>query len=235
MKFTDPLIKGTLVKRYKRFLADIELDNGDLITAHCANPGSMLGVKDPGMPVWVSHNDNPKRKLKYTWEIVEADDTLIGLNTGLPNKLAFEAINQAQIPELSGYANMKPEVKYGTNSRIDLLLSDAEKTNCYVEVKNVHLKRGPHAEFPDSVTARGTKHLGELIKVVESGMRAVMLYIVQRDDCTQFKVAEDIDPFYAEAFIKAHKAGVEMLCYCCTITPQGIMLSKSLPIDFEIN
>lgn len=182
MKFPAPLQRATLIQRYKRFLADVKLDDGTIVTAHCANPGSMMGLKDPGMTVWVSPASNPKRKLKYDLQLVEADNTLVAINTGNPNKLVEEAILDGTIAELKGYDTLRREVKYGVNSRIDILLSSAGKADCYVEVKNVHLLREPGLiEFPDSVTARGAKHLEELGDMVEKGHRAVMVYLVQRD------------------------------------------------------
>lgn len=230
MKFPDPLIPGRLLKRYKRFLADVELEDGSVVTAHCANPGSMMGLVDPGNPVWLSPARNPERKLRYTWEIVAADGNPVGINTALPNGLAEEAIAAGRIAELAGYPNLKREVKYGKNSRIDLLLSGDGRPDCYVEVKNVTLRRGDLAEFPDAVTARGAKHLAELSRVVEAGGRAVMLYIAQRDDCASFAVAGDIDPTYQAAFHDALTSGVEAICYACKVTPESIELHHPLPL-----
>ncbi|GAB6053536.1 DNA/RNA nuclease SfsA [Magnetospira thiophila] len=232
MDFPTPLLRGKLIKRYKRFLADVELDNGDLVTAHCANSGSMLSCKDPGSEVWLSESDNPKRKLKYTWELIRIGTGLVGINTGLPNKLVAEAITDGTITELQGYATLKPEQKYGQNSRIDILLSDPDRPPCYVEVKNVTLMRDGSglAEFPDAVTSRGTKHLQELTDMVAEGARAVMVYLVQREDCTRFRVATDIDPTYDRALKAAVEAGVETLCHACNLTPDGITVAKPLPI-----
>jgi sugar fermentation stimulation protein A len=231
MKFHAPLIPGTLVQRYKRFLADVTLEDGTMITAHVANPGSMLGMKDPGMKVWLSPAANPKRKLNYSWELADIDGALVNVNTGHPNKVADEAILAGSIPELSGYATQKREVKYGENSRIDILLSNPDEAQlCYVEVKSVTLKRGDEAEFPDSVTARGTKHLIELGSMAEQGHRAVMLYLVQRQDCTAFSIAQDIDPVYADALQTALSRGVEVLCYSCQISTDEIIVSKPLKI-----
>ena len=200
MKFASPLQPGRLVKRYKRFLADIELDDGGLITAHCPNPGSMMGLKAPGSRCWVSESADPKRKLKHTLEVLEADGTLVAMNTMSPNKIAEAAIRAGEIDALSGYDAIRREVKYGENSRIDLLLSDPDRPDCYVEVKNCHLMRTPGlAEFPDSVTARGAKHLYELSQRVRAGDRAVQLFIVQRGDCSTLSPAADLDPAYAEA------------------------------------
>ncbi len=233
MKFPAPLHKGKLLKRYKRFLADVELENGEVVTAHCANPGSMLGLKEPGIDVWLSPALNPERKLKWDWQLSEIEihgnTAKVGINTGHPNKIVFEAIEQGQVPELTGYARQKAEVKYGKNSRIDILLDDDGKPPCYVEIKNVHLLRETgKAEFPDSVTARGAKHLGELSNVVADGGRAVMFYLVQRDDADHMQLAEDIDPAYVEAFRRAHAAGVEALVYSCRLSVEEIVLDKRI-------
>lgn len=237
MKFPNPLIKGTLIKRYKRFLADVTLETGEEITAHCANPGSMLGLKDPGSTVWLSPATNPKRKLKYSWELIETNDfnkkTLVGINTSLPNKLAEEAILNGTIKELRDYQNLKREVKYGENSRIDILLDNPEinEQKCYVEIKNVHLLREKNlAEFPDSVTARGAKHLKELSDMVKQGHRAVMFYLIQREDCTSFSLAEDIDKAYKDAFLKAIDTGVEAIAYKCKLTTTEIKVTKPVKI-----
>ncbi len=243
MKFHADLIPGKLIHRYKRFLADVELQDGSVITAHCANPGAMLGLKEPGSTVWLSPAANPKRKLKFSWELVEqkgnGKSDFIGINTGHPNKLVEEAIADGTITELQGYEATRREVKYGSNSRIDLLLSGpttpaSPHDLCYVEVKNVHLlrKKG-RAEFPDSVTARGAKHLAELAEMVRLGHRAVMVYVIQRSDATSFSLAADIDPAYAAAFSAAQSAGVEAIAYKCTLTPKEIKLSKPLPITIE--
>ncbi len=237
MKFPNPLIKGTLIKRYKRFLADVTLENGEEITAHCANPGAMLGLKDPGSTVWLSPATNPKRKLKYSWELIETNDfnkkTLVGINTSLPNKLAEEAILNGTIKELSNYQTLKREVKYGENSRIDILLDNPEisEQKCYVEIKNVHLLREKNlSEFPDSVTARGAKHLKELSNMVAEGHRAVMLYLIQRDDCTRFSLAEDIDKAYKDAYLKAIDTGVEAIAYKCKLTTTEIKVTKPVTL-----
>ena len=234
MKYPDPLIGGRLIKRYKRFLADIELENGKVIVAHCANPGSMLYLKEPGAKVWVSLARNPNRKLKYTWEMISVNNTLIGLNTGLPNKIVEDAIKEGLVAELSGYNSLRREVKYGNNSRIDILLQSSKRPDCYVEVKSVTLKRpgkiNKLAEFPDSVTARGTKHLKQLSDQVMNGDRGVMFYLVQREDCTQFSIADDIDPNYSDAFRVAWKAGVEMLCYGCSVSKEAIKIKRKLEV-----
>ncbi|MFC7049408.1 DNA/RNA nuclease SfsA [Emcibacter nanhaiensis] len=230
MKFTEKLTRGILIKRYKRFLADVELDSGEIVTAHCANSGSMMGLKDPGNEVWLSPAANPKAKLDWKWELVRADDALVGINTSHPNKLVEEAILDGTIEELSGYENLRREMKYGRNSRIDIFLSGHDdRPDCYVEVKNVTLAREPQvAEFPDAVTARGTKHLYELADMVKEGHRAMMVYLVQREDCTIFRVAEDIDPAYAKALAEAKATGVEAVCYSCSLTPTEIKVNRPM-------
>ena len=234
MKFPDPLIRGTLVKRYKRFLSDVELESGDIVVAHCANSGSMLSVKEPGSEVWLSPARNPDRKLRYTWELIKVGDTFVGINTALPNKIVEEAIVAGKIPELEGYETLRREVKYGKNSRIDILLEDPKRPTCYVEVKNVTLRRdleGGPVGFPDAVTTRGAKHLVELSDMVREGHRAVMMYLVQREDGDTFTIAGDIDPDYKSALDKAMAAGVEVLCYQCTLDTEGIDVSKPVAVD----
>ena len=236
MRFSQPLVRGRLLRRYKRFLADIELDGGEIVTAHCANPGSMLGLKDPGISAWLSKSDNPKRKLAWSLEVVEVDagrgPTLVGINTGHPNRLVEDAITAGAIAELTGYETLRREVKYGKNSRIDLLLSNDGTPDCYVEVKNVHLVREPGlAEFPDSVTARGAKHLDELSDMVKQGARAAMFYLVQRGDTERVMIARDIDPVYGEALDRARKAGVEVVAYGCEVTAEGIEVTGALPFS----
>lgn len=235
MKFAAPLVSGRLVKRYKRFLADVVLDeDGNEITAHCANPGSMLGLKEPGSRVWLSPSDNPKRKLKYSWEVIEADGALVGINTAHPNKLVEEAIEAGRIEALSGYASLRREVKYGKNSRIDILLEASDGKQTFVEVKNVHLMREQGlAEFPDSVTARGAKHLVELGDMVAEGHRAAMVFLVQRPDCTKLSLAADIDPAYAKAFAEARDAGVEAYAIGCDVRLDGIDAVKPVEIVIE--
>ncbi|MEL7029046.1 MAG: DNA/RNA nuclease SfsA [Pseudomonadota bacterium] len=228
MDLPDPLFEGRLLRRYKRFLADVALDDGAEVTAHCPNPGAMLGVAPEGGRVWLSHHDSPKRKLKYTWELVEADDALIGINTGAPNRIAEEAVRAGRVAGLPQGA-VRREVKYGRNSRIDLLIEPEGAPPCFVEVKNVHLSRQKGlAEFPDCVTARGAKHLAELADRVRAGDRAVMLFVVQRPDCDRFALARDIDAAYAKAFDAARQAGVEMLCYDCEVTIRSIVLRRRI-------
>jgi sugar fermentation stimulation protein A len=231
MRFPAPLIEARLIRRYKRFLADVELADGTVTTVHCANPGAMTGLAEPGMRVLLSRSASPTRKLPLSWELVEADGGLIGINTAHPNRLVEDAIIAGTIAELAGYDAIRREVKYGRNSRIDLLLSGAGRAQAYVEVKNVHLARKPPlAEFPDCVTARGTKHLGELSDMVAAGHRAVMVYLVQRGDCTAFRLAADIDPTYAAAFVRARAAGVEAIAYDCRIGPQEVVVDRPLPM-----
>ncbi len=231
MRFPDPLIRGRLLRRYKRFLSDIELDNGEIVVAHCANPGSMTGLKDTGAPVWLSPSRNPKRKLKYSWELIQVDGHMVGINTAWPNRIVEEAVAAQMVPELAGYPSMRREVPYGRNSRIDLLLEAADRPPCYLEVKNVHLKRSAGlAEFPDSVTKRGTKHLRELSEMARQGARAVMFFLVQRGDCASFRVAADIDPDYDRALHAALDHGVEVLCYSCRVGEEAIELDRPLPV-----
>ncbi len=236
MEFPDPLIRGTLVKRYKRFLADVTLESGETVTAHCANSGSMLSVNAPGSEVWLSPARNPERKLRYTWELIRVGEALVGINTQHPNAIVAEAIAAGAIPELTGYGSLRREVKYGKNSRIDVLLEDDERPPCYVEVKNVTLKRdlSPDgaAEFPDAVTARGAKHLDELAEMVDAGCRAVMLFLVQRGDCSRFALADDIDPAYAERYKAARARGVEALYYACRVTSEGVVVDRGILLEF---
>ncbi|MCW5725427.1 MAG: DNA/RNA nuclease SfsA [Maricaulaceae bacterium] len=233
MKLPAPLIPGVLLRRYKRFLADVELADGEQVTAHCANPGSMLGINTPGLKVWLSESADPNRKLKYSWELVQADGTLVGAYPNRANALAEEAVVSGVIAPLAGYERLRREVKYGANSRIDLLLETQGRPPCYVEVKNVHMRRdGDVAEFPDSVTARGTRHLGELSAMVRQGARAVQLYIVQRADCSRFRPAADIDPAYAAALNAAIDAGVEAMAYACAVTTDEIRVTRPLEMEY---
>ncbi len=240
MKFPDPLIRGSLIRRYKRFLADVELADGpkagEVVTAHCANPGSMLSVNEPGSEVWLSPARNPERKLKFTWELIRVGRSLVGINTQLPNAIVAEAVEAGTFPELGGYPSLRREVKYGENSRIDLLLENDGGDKCYVEVKNVTMKRDlskdAPAEFPDAVTTRGTKHLVELANMAGLGHRAVMFYLVQRQDAKSFAIAADIDPVYAEGLAAARKAGVEVLCYGCKLSKSEIRIESPLPLAF---
>ncbi len=228
--FPSELVAGRLIQRRMRFLADVRLESDETLTAHVPNSGAMLGVKDPGTKVWLSESDNPNRKLKHTLEMVQIDGTLIGVNTSHPNAIVSAAIERQDIPELDHYHTLKREVKYGAeNSRIDLVLERDDRPPCFVEVKNVHLSRDTGlAEFPDSVTTRGAKHMRELAAEAEAGNRAVVMFVVQRGDCDRFQVAKDIDPGYYEALTTAVKQGVEVLCYGCDMSRQGIRLGKPL-------
>ena len=228
MKFEQSLIPGKLIKRYKRFLADIELENGEIITAHCPNSGSMKSCQTPGWKVLLSYHNNPKRKYKYTWEMVHNGICWIGINTGLPNQIVEESIKNKTIPSLIGYIDIKREVRYGQNSRIDIYLKNETET-CYVEVKNVTLVEEDHFySFPDSVTDRGKKHLYELIDMVKQGHRAVMFYLIQRNDGTTFKPAAHIDPAYAESLKEAYEKGVEILVYQAEVKPDSITLGSEI-------
>ncbi|MGI4850541.1 MAG: DNA/RNA nuclease SfsA [Janthinobacterium lividum] len=233
IQFTPSLLPGRFVRRYKRFFADIILDDGREIIAHCANSGAMLGLLIPGTPVWVSEvSEDSKRQLRYTWELVDIKGSIIGINTQMPNRLVEKALQHKRILELADYPIYRREVKYGTNSRIDFLLTNDQGNKCYLEVKQVHMRIGDIALFPDCVTTRGTKHLQELIKVCQEGMRAVMLYVLQRQDCKSFALAADIDPIYAKTAQQALKEGVEFLAYACALTPDGIEIVN--PVEVSI-
>ncbi|MFZ4806839.1 MAG: DNA/RNA nuclease SfsA [Hyphomicrobiaceae bacterium] len=235
MKFASPLVPGRLVKRYKRFLADVVLDTGETVTATCPNTGSMMGLVEPGLRVWLSESDSATRKYRHTWEIVETDlghgPVLVGINTGHPNRLVTEAIGSRLVPELCDYPSLRREVRYGLNSRIDLLLESPSRGLAYVEVKNVHMMRTSGlAEFPDSVTERGVKHLGELMGMVWEGHRAVMVFLIQRADAERLSLARDVDAGYGTAFDAAIAAGVEAVALRCTVTPDGIDVTTAIPI-----
>lgn len=235
MRFANPLVPATLIRRYKRFLADVELSDGAVITVHVANPGAMTGLAAPGAKVWLSHSDKPGRTLSYSWELVETDlgsgVELVGVNTGHPNALVGAAIAAGAIPPLASYAQMRREVKYGERSRVDFLLEGPGKPPCYLEIKNVHLMRSKGlAEFPDSVTARGARHLDELAAMVAAGHRAVMLFVIQIASAARFALARDIDPHYAAAFDRARAQGVEALAYRCALSIEGIAVDAPVPI-----
>lgn len=233
MKFEPPLIPATLIRRYKRFLADVILKTGQEVTAHIANPGAMTGFKEEGLRVWLQPANNPARKLKYSWILAEDErGHLTGLDTSLPNKIVSEALHAQQIPALSKYKTIKPEQKYGQNSRIDFLLTQDGHPDAYVEVKSVTLSRQTGlAEFPDSVTARGAKHLDELSQMVRTGKRAVMLYLIQRRDCDRFALAADIDPKYAQAFSRACASGIEVLAYRTDISTAQITVAEPVKLS----
>lgn len=235
MRFPAPLIPATLIRRYKRFLADVLLESGEAVTVHVANPGAMTGLAAPGSRVWLSRSANPNRKLAFSWELVEADfgagRELVGVNTAHPNALVAEAIAAGIFPALAGYASVRREVRYGKNSRVDFLLEHPDRPPCYVEVKNVHLMRRPGlAEFPDSVTARGAKHLGDLGDVAAGGGRAVMLYLIQICSASRFALARDVDPAYGAAFDRARARGVEAIAYRCTVAGEGLDVAGPVPI-----
>jgi sugar fermentation stimulation protein A len=232
MRFRSPLLPATLGRRYKRFLADVFLADGTPVTAHCANPGSMMGLNAPGSPVWLSLAP-PGRKLAYGLEIVEADGTLVAINTGNPNRLAAEALESGRIAGIPVPHRLDREVQYGSeNSRIDLLGHGSDGSRCWIEVKNCHLMRTPGlAEFPDSVTSRGAKHLRELARQVEGGDRAVLLFIIQRGDCQRLSFAADLDPGYARAAREAHAAGVEILAMDCHVSTSGIEVASPVPVE----
>jgi sugar fermentation stimulation protein A len=232
MRFQTPLVPARLIRRYKRFLADMRLDDGREVTAHCANPGSMLGLAEPGVKAWLEPNDDPRKKLKFGWRLVDHENGhFTGVDTSVPNRALKAALEARAVPALAGYGTVRPEVKYGKNSRIDFLLSEAGLPAAYVEVKSVTLSRQPGlAEFPDSVTARGAKHLAELSEMAAQGHRAVMLFLVQRTDAERVGVAGDIDPAYDAAFQAARAAGVEVLAHGTEISPEGIDLGSALPV-----
>lgn len=234
MKFDAPLIEGTLRRRYKRFLADVRLHSGDVVTAHCPNTGSLLGCAEPGSTVWLSRSSKPGRKYPYTWEMVQVEGPVtVGINTGLSNRLVREALESGVIAELGGYPSIRGEVRFGQeNSRVDLLLQDGDqKPACYLEVKNVTAAvDGGIAIFPDAVSARGTRHLRELIRVVASSARAALCFCVQRGDVNEVRPADEIDPEYGRALREAIACGVEVLAYRAQVTPEGIRLEKRVPV-----
>lgn len=224
-----PLVAGTLVKRYKRFLADVTLEDGSLVTVHCPNSGSMMGCATPGSRVLLSRSSSSTRKYPFGWELVHADGFWVGINTGLPNRLTREAIEDGTVAELQGYAAIRPEVPYGERSRIDLLL-EGSAGRCFVEVKNVTLVESGRALFPDAVTTRGQKHLRELMRVVREGDRGVIFFTVQRGDANSVSPADMIDPEYGRLLRLALESGVEALAYRASVTPEGIKLIERLPV-----
>ena len=251
MRFASPLVRGRLIQRYKRFFADVVLDDGREITAHCPNPGAMLGLNVPGSPVWLSRSDDPKRKLAHTLELIEAWDgegasTLVGVNTLHPNRLVAEALAADAIPELAGYAQHRREVRYGAASRVDFRLEAPGRPAAWVEVNasSIHLHRGGRvwvevkgvtlsrekrlAEWPDCVSARGARHAAELAEMAATGDRAAILFVVQREDCDRFTVCRELDPGFARAFDAAVDAGVEILVYGCAVTPEGTKIVRPL-------
>ena len=226
------LLRGTLVKRYKRFLADVDMDNGSRVTAHCPNSGTMRACSEPGRPVYLSFHDNPRRKLKYTWEIIHMPDSLVGVNTLVPNRLVRQSIERNLVKELAGYDRVQAEVKTGKGSRLDLLLAKDGKKDCFVEVKNCTLVEDRLARFPDAVTARGRKHLLELQHLVRAGNRGVMFFLIQRMDADRFTPADDIDPAYGEELRQAYQNGVEILVYDVSMDLDAVRLNKPVPWAF---
>ena len=235
MRFQTPLVPATLIRRYKRFLADVRLDDGQVVVAHCPNPGGMLGLAEPGMRIWIEPNDDPGKKLKFGWRLVEfPDGCWVGIDTSVPNRVVKEALQARIMAAFASYGTVRSEVAYGEKSRVDFLLSESGNPDLYLEVKNVHFRRqSDWAEFPDSVTARGARHLNELSTMVEAGHRAAMLYLIQRNDCARFRLANDYDPVYADAFTKAREAGVEMFAYDTQIDPDGVALGLPIPVHVE--
>lgn len=227
-----PLTTGTLVKRYKRFLADVRLANNRVVTAHCPNSGSMLACSDPGRTVYLSRHDDPGRKLKYTWEIIEMPTSLVGVNTQVPNRLVKRAIEDQVVKPLAGYEAVTPEVKVGDRSRLDLLLTGKGRPPCYVEIKNCTLVINGAACFPDAVTTRGKKHLDELSALIAGGNRCVMFFLIQRTDAIFFRPADHIDPEYGKALRKAVKSGVELLVYDVFIDLESIILNR--PVAWQM-
>ena len=227
MKFKHKLLQGNLIKRYKRFFVDINY-KGKTITAHCPNPGSMMGLLNKNNRVWFSKVDDINRKLKYTLQVIEDGKSMVGVNTLLTNKIVLEALNQKKIKNLTKFNNIKPEVKFSDNTRFDFLVFNSNK-KCFLEVKNVTLVRNSKvAEFPDSITSRGTKHLNELCHAKKKGYETYILYLIQREDCNSFKIAEDIDKKYKVAFSKALKSGVRVLCYDCKLNNEEIKLNNQI-------
>lgn len=232
MKLPRPLYPGILLRRYQRFLADVRLDDGACVTAHCPNSGSMKGCAAPGDRVLLSMSANPRRKLAYTWELVEVNGLWAGINTGLPNRLVAEAVAAGRIPELAGYDSIRPEVRYGENGRIDILLSGPAGL-CYVEVKNVTMVEGGRALFPDAATLRGQKHLKELMREVREGNRGVIFFVVQRADADALAPANGIDPEYGRLLRLAVKGGVEALAWQARVGPEEIFLDRPLPVCLD--
>ena len=232
MIFNKKLISGEFVKRYKRFFVDVKINN-KIITAHCPNTGSMMGLLSANNKVWLSKSENPERKLKYTLQIIENKKSMVGVNTHLTNKIVLEALEKNSIKELKNLDNIKSEVKFGKNTRFDFLISKNNK-KIFVEVKNVTLSRKKGvAEFPDAVTARGLKHISELINASKRGFETYLLFLIQRNDCNQFKIAQDIDPDYYKLLTEAAKKKLNIICYDCKFSPKGIKLNKNIKLKLN--
>ena len=231
MIFENKLISGLFIKRYKRFFVDIKI-NKQIVTAHCPNTGSMYGLLNKGNKVWISKSNNPNRKLKYTLEIIEEDNVKVGVNTHSSNKIVYHALQNNLIKEFEDISEIKPETKFGENTRFDFLVKN-KKDKIFIEVKNVTLSRKKEiAEFPDSKTTRGLKHINELINASKKNYKVFILFLIQRDDCKSFKIAKDIDAKYADALGKAVKKKLNILCYDCKFSSKGIKLNNK--VNFEI-
>ncbi len=230
MNFEKILISGVFLKRYKRFFVDVKID-GKIVTAHCPNTGSMMGLLNKGSRVWLSESNNPKRKLNYTLQIIEDGKSKVGVNTHLTNKIVYDALKNKLIPEFKNLDTIKKEVKFGKNTRFDFLLTIKDK-KIFIEVKNVTLSRSKGiAEFPDAITARGQKHIDELLKAKKKGYEIYLLYVIQRDDCNVFKLASDIDPNYSELLVKAVEKKLNVLCYDCKFSSKGIKINRKIKFN----
>ncbi|HKE01091.1 MAG TPA: DNA/RNA nuclease SfsA [Planctomycetota bacterium] len=235
MRFPRPLVPGVLVRRYARFLADVRLDDGSVVTAHCPNTGSLLGCRDPGLPVWLLESANLERRLRFTWTLVRVGRSLVNVDTGVPNRVVHEAVASGAVAELAGYRSIRREVPYGRSSRIDLLLEDHPRDHrpCWVEVKCTTLARGSLGLFPDSVTERGRKHLRDLQREVRRGARAVQLFFLSRRAVRRFRPADEIDPAYGRELRRAARRGVEVLAYRANVSLRGVALGESVPVDLS--
>jgi len=232
MRFQTPLVPASLIRRYKRFLADVALPDGSEIVAHCPNPGSMMGLAEPGTKIWLERNDDPRKKLDYGWRLVEhANGHFTGIDTSVPNKMLKSALSARRVAAVAAYGSIRAEVPYADKSRVDFLLSTNDLPDLYLEVKSVTLSRvAGLAEFPDAKTARGARHMADLAAMVAQGHRAAVLFLVQRTDAQRVRIASDIDPAYADAFHRARAAGVEVICHRCAISPEAVTLDRELPV-----
>ncbi|MBY0264414.1 MAG: DNA/RNA nuclease SfsA [Holosporales bacterium] len=233
LNFETTLSTGILCRRYKRFIADIEQEDGSPLTIHCPNTGAMRGLTTPGTKIFFSHHPHSNRKYPYTWQAVSQEDTFIGVNTHLPNRLVAHTLSLSPLLEVGSYQTLRREVPYGQGSKVDFLLQSPGKADCYLEVKNVHFKEGEAAFFPDTPTTRGQKHMRELADQVRRGNRAIVLYVIQREDVTSFSLGEQFDPVYAKEAQEAFNAGVEMIAYTCSLDRKGISLKKSVPFLYN--